>query len=628
MKHLQSGILWGMALIAIALSACATHQTVATQEGKQVITSAEQVPRHSYAVQPDVRKLLLDNDRSDRLMQALEKDLTADLGAYDIRDAATLQEYHKALAAIDFLRGNPAGVRAHVSRIRELEDKPGPRLTSGLITLALLDSCKSGHPDPKVFARRLGSLVEALPYQVVASQLKEGKSTAEILSRNLMYGIVDNTIKPAAKSGSISAKLAMKLVSYRWILRYYLPVKDEVARVYGKIIAAHTETRDDIWTGRMVNLNNRSDLHPVGMAVWDSGIDLSLFAAQLWINPGEVADNNLDDDGNGYIDDVHGIGFDLQARYSPALLMDMPMSTEELEKAKGYLKGYTDMQANVASLQAAMLRKHLSAIAPEDVKAFIEDLQRYAIFAHGTHVAGIAMKDNPAARLVTARLSFDHRIKKATPSIAQAHKDAAAMAATVAYFKAAGVRVVNISWGESLAAIEAALEINNAGGDAEARKALAKQILDIVRKGLYTAMEAAPDILFVVSAGNSDTNAAFDSIIPSSFRLANLVSVGAVNQSGDETGFTSFGPIDLYANGSEVASMVPGGDVLKLSGTSTSSPAVANLAAKLLAVRPDLTVAQLRRLILEGCDTVMVDRKKSIRLLNPRASFELIATAP
>jgi thermitase len=44
------------------------------------------------------------------------------------------------------------------------------------------------------------------------------------------------------------------------------------------------------------------------IAVIDSGIkaDHEDLAAQLWTNPNEIADNGVDDDHNGYIDDVHG----------------------------------------------------------------------------------------------------------------------------------------------------------------------------------------------------------------------------------------------------------------------------------------------------------------------------------
>ena len=47
------------------------------------------------------------------------------------------------------------------------------------------------------------------------------------------------------------------------------------------------------------------------VAIIDTGIDLSHpdLKAKLWVNPGEVPGNGLDDDGNGYIDDVHGYDF-------------------------------------------------------------------------------------------------------------------------------------------------------------------------------------------------------------------------------------------------------------------------------------------------------------------------------
>ncbi len=47
----------------------------------------------------------------------------------------------------------------------------------------------------------------------------------------------------------------------------------------------------------------------VVVAVIDTGIRTTHqdLAGNLWVNPGEIAANGIDDDGNGYIDDVHGI---------------------------------------------------------------------------------------------------------------------------------------------------------------------------------------------------------------------------------------------------------------------------------------------------------------------------------
>ncbi|MGB4957945.1 MAG: S8 family serine peptidase [Saprospiraceae bacterium] len=50
---------------------------------------------------------------------------------------------------------------------------------------------------------------------------------------------------------------------------------------------------------------------PVVVAVIDSGIDLQHedLAENLWVNQGEIPNNGIDDDRNGYVDDVHGWNF-------------------------------------------------------------------------------------------------------------------------------------------------------------------------------------------------------------------------------------------------------------------------------------------------------------------------------
>ena len=78
------------------------------------------------------------------------------------------------------------------------------------------------------------------------------------------------------------------------------------------------------------------------------------------------------------------------------------------------------------------------------------------------------------------------------------------------------------------------------------------------------------------------------------------MTIGAVDSAGQETSFSSFGRTTVaHANGYQVDSLVPGGGRLRASGTSTAAPQVANLAAKLWALYPGLSVAQVRQLILD-----------------------------
>jgi hypothetical protein len=105
---------------------------------------------------------------------------------------------------------------------------------------------------------------------------------------------------------------------------------------------------------------------------------------------------------------------------------------------------------------------------------------------------------------------------------------------------------------------------------------------------------------------------------------ARATEVGAVEKAGEETSFSTFGKtVVVHANGFEVESVLPGGDRVKFSGTSMASPQVANLAAKLFALKPELTVAQVRQAVLDGAE-----RKGRVNLAHPRKSAQLLGLQP
>jgi len=111
-------------------------------------------------------------------------------------------------------------------------------------------------------------------------------------------------------------------------------------------------------------------------------------------------------------------------------------------------------------------------------------------------------------------------------------------------------------------------------------------------------------------------------MIPSSFKLPNLLVVGAVDQAGEEAPFTSYGDTVLVdANGYQVESTLPGGALVRFSGTSMASPNTVNLAAKLLALNPKLTPEQTIHLIVAGATASADGRRHNI---DPKRSVELL----
>ncbi|MCB0371363.1 MAG: S8 family serine peptidase, partial [Bdellovibrionales bacterium] len=71
---------------------------------------------------------------------------------------------------------------------------------------------------------------------------------------------------------------------------------------------------DDLWGLKKINTEDAWDLtqgEGVVVAVVDTGLDLTHadIAENVWTNEGEIPGNGIDDDQNGYIDDVHGWDF-------------------------------------------------------------------------------------------------------------------------------------------------------------------------------------------------------------------------------------------------------------------------------------------------------------------------------
>jgi len=594
---------------------------------KQKITRLDDLPRHTYTLRMKPSETVVSDEAFTDLRDQVEKDILDIFEQYEVEDNSTLKGLYGVLSNIALLKGDAKGVLKYQKLILDLQEKPADKYISGMVTCSIMKTWQETNTrdistNLPVFQKKLEAIVNEFPWEVVQDAVEQVKGVYEIQSKNVMIGVVQSRLDPAyEKTGNLSRDMVQGLISIRAFIDHYELYKPAIVKVLSAYIDANQVEKEDIWADRNVDLTNAKKLKSVLLAIWDTGVDADVFGEKMFTNPNENPDGK-DNDGNGFVDDIHGIAFDLQEHPSTEMLF--PMTEAQLAKYPSMItmmKGLEDLTSAVNSEEATALKKKMAAMQPEQVKPFIEEIGLMGSYAHGTHVAGIALESNPAAKVLIARVSFDYKAIPDPLSVEQAKRAAANYMKTVQYFKDQGVRAVNMSWGWSLKEVEGNLEANGIGKDAEERQTLTREIFDILKHGLYDAIKSQPEILFVSAAGNSDSDIEFDEIIPN-YDLPNLLNVGAVDQAGDETSFTSFGEnIHVHANGFEVESYIPGGTRLEFSGTSMASPNVLNLVGKLLALNPDLTVTDIRKLIMDATDTSEDGR---IVLINPKKSIEIL----
>ena len=280
----------------------------------------------------------------------------------------------------------------------------------------------------------------------------------------------------------------------------------------------------------------------VVVGVVDSGIDINHedLRDNIWVNPGEVAGNGIDDDGNGFIDDINGWDF----AHNDATVFDYTEPT--FPPPPSYTGDFDD---------------------------------------HGTHVAGtIGASGNNA--LGVAGVNWQVSLMSLKFLTGPGFGSTAHLLNALAYAKAmrqlwqssggtkgANIRVLNNSYGgfqQSQAELDAIRALSDAG------------------------------ILFVVSAGNEGLFNDLFPVYPANYISPNLISVAASGGGGAKTFFSNFGEatVNVSAPGEFILSTTPKNTYDFSNGTSMAAPHVSGTAALVCAQSPNITMQKLRAVLM------------------------------
>ncbi|WP_081417803.1 S8 family serine peptidase, partial [Microcystis aeruginosa] len=393
------------------------------------------------------------------------------------------------------------------------------------------------------------TLAPYAPNQLIL-KFKQGITSAEVAQFKSLFGAVSTqTIKLTGAeiwklSGSLSVEKILAQYRSNPIFEYIEP---DYIRTVGAFTPQATFPNDpsfnQLWglhnTGQSggtpdadIDAPEAWDIQTgnpnLVIGVIDTGVDYNHqdLVGNIWTNPGEIAGDGIDNDGNGYIDDIRGWDF-----------------------------AYNDNN-------------------PSDV------------YGHGTHVSGtIAGKGNNGVGVTG--VAWNAKIMPLKFLNDQGSGSTSNAILAINYAKDKGVKLTNNSWG--------------GGGYSQA---------------LYDAINAAGQAgaLFIAAAGNDSDNTDLFPHYPSSYNLANIVSVASTTRTDDLSWFSNYGltSVDLGAPGSEIYSTTPNNNYATYSGTSMASPHVTGAAALLWSQNPTWTAQQVKNTLMNTGDPIAALAGKTV----------------
>lgn len=288
------------------------------------------------------------------------------------------------------------------------------------------------------------------------------------------------------------------------------------------------------------------------VAVTDTGVDYNHtdLINNMWRNKAEIPDNGIDDDNNGFVDDV--VGWDFASNDNKPY--DLSLS-------------------------------------------LIDILFQGGNPGHGTHVSGVvaAQLDNAQG---TAGVAPQVKIMACRFITEKGQGTTEAAVKAIDYAVANGANIINASWGGEK--------------DSEPEQALQDAIHRAEAKGVIFVAAAGNGRVQGQAAVGFDNDTDPKPMVPASYDYPNMVAVAAIDSAGKLAAFSNWGAksVKVGAPGVKVLSTVPGskwqdtivnlgGMNVTWDGTSMASPFVSGALAVLWSTSPGQDYATVRRRLMD-----------------------------
>ena len=353
----------------------------------------------------------------------------------------------------------------------------------------------------------------------------------------------------------------------------------------------------------------------VVVAVIDTGIDITHedLSESIWVNEDEVPENGIDDDDNGYVDDIHGWNFLGDSPGDQYELIRLLKTNTDFENKDLAIKKYAEMiykegvkdslktieknlsidlyyyENDIKQAKQLSYNARTTGDDPDDFsQLYYGDgnvMPKSEDELHGTHVAGIiaAVRNNNIGMDGVSETAKIMCLRAVPNEGDEYDKD---IALSIRYAADNGAQIINMSFGKDFSPHS-----------------------DKVREAVQYA--ETKGVLLVNAAGNDGMN--IDKVFSypnDSFQnepevSSNFITIGAIGPVKNQlmiAPFSNYGKynLDLFAPGAMIYAPVPNNQYDSLSGTSMAAPSVSGVAAIILSYYPNLSPNAVRKVLMES----------------------------
>ena len=194
----------------------------------------------TYAIQGKPSEVVQNHEAVLGLARQLETTLEADLETMGNADKASLTRTYTSLMAIAMVKRAHADARRYLEMVRDLQDNPGVKLLTGVITIPYMQAMEEPGADfHATFRSLLSKRLASLPFEDVRATLGVMKSNQEAASKAQLIGGIVAGVDPAVKDGQLTQQVAEALVSVAMNLEVILPLKEDVVACIGGLFNAN-----------------------------------------------------------------------------------------------------------------------------------------------------------------------------------------------------------------------------------------------------------------------------------------------------------------------------------------------------------------------------------------------------